>query len=152
MKIIGLDIATHTGWCRYDGEQYITGVLDCSPRSKDEPDGQRFLRMQRGMHYLLSDVDAVVIERTFSKGSRTAEVLNGLTAIALAVMELRGLEYAFVNAATLKAFGKAAGVVGKEAMRVAASEAVGRELTTDAADAWWLVRYYEANMQPEPAA
>jgi Holliday junction resolvasome RuvABC endonuclease subunit len=152
VKVIGLDIATRTGWCRWDGEHYVTGVLDCSPREKDEPDGMRFLRMQRGMHYLLADVDACVIERTYSKGSRTAEVLNGLTAIALSVMELRGLEYAFVGATALKKFASGSGRAGKADMIYQARAALMRDLTDDEADAYWLVRYWQEHMQPmEPA-
>lgn len=153
MRILGLDIATKTGWCRWDGQEYFTGVLDCSPTEKNEPDGARFVRMQRGMHYLLASVDACVIERTYSKGSRTAEVLNGLTAIALSVMELRGIEYAFVNAATLKSFGRERGLLNKGAMQTGAAFALKRPaLTDDEADAYWLVEYWREHMQPSEAA
>jgi hypothetical protein len=149
VKILGLDIATRTGWCRYDGAQYVTGVLDCSPKSKDEPEGARFLRMRRGIHYLLADVDACVIERTYSKGKRTAEVLNGLTAVALAEMDERGIEYAFVDASVLKSFARREGCdlatewSMKEEMRRVASATLARDLSDDEADAWWLVRYWQ---------
>jgi hypothetical protein len=153
VKVLGLDIATRTGWCRYDGSEYVTGMLDVSPEARDEPEGARFLRFRRGIHYLLADVDAVVIERTFSKGSRTAEILNGLTAIALAEIEERGLEYAFVGASTLKAFGRRHGCDLatdrglKEEMRREAMAKLDCPLTTDESDAWWLVRYWREHLR-----
>ena len=40
--VLGLDIASRTGWCRYDGLSFETGVLDCTPHGKHEPEGARF--------------------------------------------------------------------------------------------------------------
>ncbi len=28
--VLGLDIASRTGWCRFDGESFETGVIDCT--------------------------------------------------------------------------------------------------------------------------
>jgi hypothetical protein len=153
VKVLGLDIATHTGWCRYDGQQYVTGVIDCSPESKDEPEGMRYLRMSRAIHYLIGDIDAAIIERTYSKGKRTAEVLNGLTAIVLVELDRRGIEYAFVDASKLKAFGAKHGAKGKAEMQdFAAGYLAKLDLTDDEADAYWLVRYWEEHMRaPEPS-
>ena len=44
--VLGLDIASRTGWCRYDGLSFETGVLDCTPHGKDEPEGARFRRLR----------------------------------------------------------------------------------------------------------
>ena len=102
--VVGLDIATRTGWCRWDGERFRTGVIDCSPATADEPEGVRFLKLAERLPSVLEGVQAVVIERTYSKGKRTAEVLNGLTAVALVACETLGVDYAFVDATALKAF------------------------------------------------
>ena len=42
--VVGLDIATRTGWCRYDGVSFETGAIDCTPQAKGEPEGLRFER------------------------------------------------------------------------------------------------------------
>ena len=153
-RVLGLDIATKCGWCRYDGVQYVTGVIDCSPESRDEPEGARYLRMSRAIHYLIGDIDAAIIERTYSKGKRTAEVLNGLTAVVLTELDRRGIEYAFVDASVLKSFARTQGVEGsaeyshKVAMQAEASDYFAREVTTDEADSWWLVRYWQEHMAP----
>lgn len=153
VRVLGLDVATVSGWCRYDGSRYVTGTVDCSPLSRDEPEGIRFHRFSRAVRYLFSDVRAVVIERTYSKGSRTAEILNGLTAIALAEIETRGLEYAFVHAVTLKKFATGEARADKAAMIAAAELATGlRDLTDDEADAVHLVRFWEEHLKPASPA
>jgi hypothetical protein len=77
-------------------------VLDCAPTSKDEPEGVRYRRLAERLPAVLERADTVVIERTYSRGRRTAEVLNGLTAVALVTCEGLGLEYAFVDATALQ--------------------------------------------------
>ena len=139
--ILGLDIATCTGWCRWDGERFRTGVIDCTPATPDEPEGVRFLRLSERLPSVLEGIQAVVIERTYSKGKRTAEVLNGLTAVALVACERRGIEYAFVDATVLKAFA-IGGRASKAELVAAAERELGvNGLTDDEADAYWLVRY-----------
>ncbi len=139
--VVGLDIATRTGWCRWDGERFRTGVIDCSPATSDEPEGVRFLKLAERLPPVLEGVQAVVIERTYSKGKRTAEVLNGLTAVALVACERWGIEYAFVDATALKAFA-IGGRASKAEMVAAAERELGLDgLTDDEADAYWLVRY-----------
>jgi Holliday junction resolvasome RuvABC endonuclease subunit len=139
--MVGLDIATRTGWCRWDGGRFRTGVIDCSPGGRDEPEGVRYLRLAERFPPVLEGAQAVVIERTYSKGRRTAEVLNGLTAVALVACERRGIEYAFVDATVLKAFA-IGGRASKAEMVAAAERELGvNGLTDDEADAYWLVRY-----------
>ena len=147
--VVGLDIATVTGWCRYDGESFTAGVLDCTPQASTEPEGVRFDRFARELPGVLSGADAVVIERTYSRGKRTAEVLNGLTAIALVECERLGCEYAFVDATTLKLFATGSGRASKAQMVAAAEREFGRScLTDDEADAYHLVRYWMGRLQP----
>ena len=139
--VVGLDIATRTGWCRWDGERFRTGVIDCSPATADEPEGVRYLKLAERLPAVLEGVQAVVIERTYSKGKRTAEVLNGLTAVALVACEALGVDYAFVDATALKAFA-IGGRASKAEMVAAAERELGLDgLTDDEADAYWLVRY-----------
>ena len=114
--VLGLDIASRTGWCRYDGGRFETGVIDCAPKGQGEPEGVRFRRFAQRLPQVLDGAGAVVIERTYSRGKRTAEILNGLTAIALVQCEDLGLEYAFVDAVTLKKLATGSGRASKEEM------------------------------------
>ena len=41
-SVVGLDIATRTGWCRYDGVSFETGAIDCTPKDNSESEGVRF--------------------------------------------------------------------------------------------------------------
>ena len=52
--VVGLDIATRCGWCRFDGSTFTTGVLDCSPASKAEPE----LVVGDGVHTIAQLVEA----------------------------------------------------------------------------------------------
>lgn len=144
--VLGLDIATHTGWARVEGESIRTGVLDCSPRTKDEPEGMRYRRLAEGLPSLLEGVTTVVIEQPFSRGMRTSQVLGGLVAVALVQLEGLRLDYAFVSAPVLKAFGSERGAKGKQAMQAEAGRILRRELTDDEADAWWLTEYWRARL------
>ena len=143
--VLGLDIASVTGWYRdWVASGWDTyGLIDVRPQAGDEPEGVRYARMAEEVHVLVDDwvPHAVFIERTYSRGKRTAEVLNGLTAITLAVLERRGIEYAFVDATTLKKFATGSGNADKQAMIDAAREATGLTLPHDIADAYWLTRY-----------
>ena len=146
--VLGLDIATRTGWCRYDGVSFDMGVLDCTPKNNSEPEGCRFRRFAEQLPTVLEGAGAVVIERTYSKGERTAEVLNGLTSVALVECERRGLEYAFVHAVTLKLFATGSGRASKAEMVGAAECELGRSgLSHDEADAYFLVRYWQERLQ-----
>ena len=148
--VVGLDIASVTGWCRYDGVRFETGVIDCTPKNNSEPEGCRFRRFAEQLPQVLEGVGCVIIERTYSRGKRTAEILNGLTAVALVQCEARGLEYAFVDATTLKKFATGSGRAKKPDMVAAAERELARsDLTDDEADAYWLVRYWQERLQPE---
>ena len=145
--ILGLDVATKCGWCRLGDGRTTTGVIDCTPTAKGEPEGVRYRRLAEGIQPLLEDIDAVIIEQPFSRGMRTAQVLGGLIAVVLVILEGRGVEYCFVPAPVLKAFGAAHGAKGKEAMRLLACEQLEREVTSDESDAFWLTRYWQDRLR-----
>ena len=141
MIVVGLDVATVTGWCRLEHCRYRTGLIDCTPVSEHEPEGLRFRRLADALPEILEGADAVIFERTYSRGARVAEILNGLTAVALLVCEEYGVDYAWCDASTLKRFATGDGAASKDAMGLAAQGELGRELTHDEADAYFLVRY-----------
>lgn len=149
--VVGLDVATVTGWARVQGARTTTGVIDASPRGKDEPEGVRYRRLAERIGPVVSDADAVILEQPFTGRRRTATVLGGLIAVVLVHLEGQGTPYAFVSASTLKAFGRRRGAKGKDAMQSHAIRVLGRELTDDEADAWWLTEYWAERMAPEGA-
>lgn len=121
MRVLGLDVATSTGWALLDGELSEWGVIDMNApsRASDEPDGVRFRRLADRIRPHLHDVDAVFIEEAFSRNFRTAHVLGGLTAVVLVELERRGIPYSFVSPSTLKkwALGDGKGNAPKESLR-----------------------------------
>ena len=145
--VVGLDIATVTGWAGF-GATFTTGVIDCTTSSQAELEGVHFRKFAEQLPEVLKGAGAVVIERTYSRGKRTAEILNGLTAVALVQCEARGLEYCFVDATTLKLFATGSGRASKAEMVGAAECELGRSgLSHDEADAYFLVRYWQERLQ-----
>jgi len=170
VKIVGLDIATVTGWCKWEDLDHNrtliplveTGEVNCKPK-KSDPEGMRYAKLSREVREIVEGADAVAIEQPFSKSMRTATVLGGLVAVTLVHLEELEIPYVFVAASTLKAFGrkrmdrfiptepdgkrKGQPVKGavKAAMHDEAVEFFGGNLITDnEADAWWLCRYFDA--------
>ena len=149
MVVLGMDIPSRTGWCRHEGASFETGAIDFTPNGQTEPEGVRFQRFAHQLPEVLAGADAVVIERTYSRGKRTAEILNGLTAMALVQCEDLGVEYAFVDVVTLKKHATGSGCASKEEMVGAAEQELGRVgLSDDEADAYFLVRYWRDRLEP----
>lgn len=104
-SVLGLDLATVSGWAlleERDGEWLPMhfDTIDTSPRSKDEPEGMRYVRFRNGLVDVLErfpNLNAIGIEQTFSQGFRPAQILYGMTAIALVALEDLSLPYAWVH-------------------------------------------------------
>lgn len=134
--LVGLDIATRTGWARWEEGTWSTGVLDCTPEVKDEPDGMRFARFADRLPPLLRGVDAVLMEQPFSRGARTAQVLGGLIAVALVECERARVEYVFVHPAEAKAAATGKGRASKDEVIAGVERLTGLVgLSHDEADA-----------------
>lgn len=156
-EVGGLDLATVTGWAVPLDGTIVVGEWDFTPKPATkkrppEPEGVRYRKLFDALHALLDrypHVRGFAIEQPFSKSRRGSEVLSGLIAAAEIVFETRGIEYVFVDASTLKKFGriasaevKAAKGEEKEAMRLVAAAHLGVTLTDNEADAWWCRRWY----------
>lgn len=167
MKVLGLDIASVTGWCLRDAAgSYQTGEWDFKPLppSKNrpkEPEGVRFRRLHDQLHLFLTEhpIGVVIIEEGFSKSKRGWQVAGGLIAAAEIALEVHELPYLFLNASSLKKFARDNSKrvrtafetrqdgAEKEAMRlVAGSMLEKRALTDNEADAFWLVKWWEENV------
>ena len=47
--VLGLDIASRTGWCRFDGVSFETGAIECTPKNNSQPEGVRFRAVQEAV-------------------------------------------------------------------------------------------------------
>lgn len=152
MKILGLDIATKTGWALLTPAQLVTGVLDMNEPTKasQEPEGVRFRRLADRLYGLLDgQITAVGIEEAYSQGYRTAHVLGGLTAAVLVELERAEIEYSWAPANTLKKWATGTGRAGKERMAEALRARhvdlgvpkLPSEMTEDEVDAAWVALY-----------
>jgi len=147
MRIVGLDIATKTGWCvLVDGECVSWGTLNLTPK-KGEREGLRYWRLAMLLPEVIEGADLVVIERTYSKGAKTAQVLKGLAAVALVACEINDIPYEFVDASHLKRWATGKGNAKKPEMIAAALAAIGvtEGMTDDEADAYHLAAYGQAH-------
>lgn len=151
MKILGLDVATRTGWAVLNGRSWEYGTIDTNTptAAADEPDGVRFRRLADRIRGHLHGVDFVVIEEAFSQNFRTAHVLGGLVASVLVELERLGVAYTFVGAGTLKKWAVGNGNAPKSEMVAALYSRFDElglappppDLSGDEADATWLAVY-----------
>lgn len=103
-RILGLDLATVSGWAVLElhSSGWLPlrfGTIDAKSK-KDDPEGVRYARFRDGLSDLLDaypEIEAVGIEQTFSQGFRPAQILYGMTAVALVELEDRRLPYAWVH-------------------------------------------------------
>lgn len=154
MRVLALDVATKTGWCVLSdasGTWEIDGIgtIDVSPE-KDEPEGVRYWRFRdelRGVLDLYGDPDAVALEQPFSRSMRAAQVMAGLTAVALVELEASDLSYVFVSPGVWKKHVTGNGAVKKPGVRAALNGWAGIDpgsvITLDESDALgigkWLI-------------
>lgn len=136
MIVVGLDVATRCGWARWSDGEWTTGVVDCSPRSKNEPDGMRFTRLADALPGIIAGANAVILEQPYSRGSRTKQVLGGLLAVALVAVERVGCDYSFVHPSAVKTAATGKGRASKEEVVAGIRERTGLGgLSDDEADA-----------------
>lgn len=167
---LGLDVGTRTGWCLpEEGGTYRTWETDYTPKPATkkraaEPEGLRYFRFFEDLSGLVRNttVRVFVIEQPFSKSRRASEVLSGFITAAELVAHIYGVDYLFCAASTLKSFGRKSGVEPdfedvvqddrgvrrvprlKEPMRRRAETLLGRPVTDNEADAYWLVQWYHS--------
>ena len=132
MVILGLDLATKTGWCFTDsGKVIASGVQDFSKR-RGESNGILFLRFRKWLFTML-DLHApalIVYERAHFRGAAT-EILVGLQTHAQAIAAEHGIESTPVHTGEVKKFATGSGRASKEDMIEAARTKLGRPPVDD---------------------
>lgn len=135
MKILALDLATRTGWAFWDGQRLESGVQDFSPK-RGESSGMRYLYFNRWLADIatkgrMEANDLMFYEQNFRRGGAPSEIAAGFSTRVQEFCARNQLEHGQVNVTTLKKWATQFGHASKEAMCVAASKAVGREISED---------------------
>ncbi len=152
MKLLALDLATHTGYA-FESDAGILhfGTWDFSPKRSDSS-GMRFVRFESELNCLweVYPFTQVYFEEVgFAKTTQAAQVWGGFAAVLMAWCEKRKVRYQGVPVSTLKKHATGKGNADKAKM-VAAAEAQGWKVGDDnQADACWLLDFgkRELNMR-----
>lgn len=155
MRILGLDLATATGWAISDGRKISSGVVRF-PVKRGESPGMRFLRFRKwlkGMCVHSGDegtqsavFDLICYEEPHLRGAGPTAVLVGLVAHVQEIAAAYGIEHTHVHSGTLKKWATGHGKASKEDMKRRASDLALRDIEDDnEADAILIAMYAEEN-------
>lgn len=133
--ILGLDMATKTGWCLMDfqGKVIASGVQDFSKR-RGESNGLMFLRFRNWLYDSFNHstkITIVAYERAHMRGGAATEVCMGLQTHAQSFSADVGAEMAPVPTTTLKKWATGSGRADKDAMKYRAASFIGRDPVDD---------------------
>lgn len=122
MKILALDIATHTGWCC----ETASGVWDLSIK-RDESSGMRLIRFKSKLTEIvkLEKIDLITFERSAGQQQSSVIIQSELHGILKLFCEENKIEYRAYSASEIKKFATGKGNSGKPAMIKAAQEKYG---------------------------
>ena len=157
MIVLGLDVATNTGFCVGDVDRDTknavwvqSGVVNFEPK-RGEGKGMRFLRFRRWLYDMIEEFKPGIIayEQSHHRGGPATEVGVGLTTIVMEVGDEKEIPYATVRTSTLKKEATGKGNAGKAEM-VAAANALGAPYpggieSDDEADAIHIFRWAVEN-------
>jgi|SRR3990167_4028769 len=137
MKILALDVATHTGWATATA----SGVWDFSLK-RDESSGMRLVRFKSKLAEIcsLEGINMVVFEQVagFHKGAII--VAAELIGVLKSFCEENKIEYRSFAATAIKKFACGKGNAGKPIMIAAAKEKLNYQgSSSDEADALWIL-------------
>lgn len=133
MKILGLDLATKTGWSfTEDGVYKESGVADFS-KKRGEDNGILFLKFRKWLieTCLKKEIDVIAYERAHFRGGASTEIGVGLqTHVQSLATEYHKQVYP-LHTATIKKKATGNGRAGKQDMIKRACELSGKNITSD---------------------
>lgn len=124
MKLIALDLGTHTGWSTLQVDDggprlWFVGEWDLTP-GRHSDGGMRFARFQAELRRLVDSLghcDFLFYEEVAAhKGTAAAHVYGGLVAVAQLVCKERDIPYEGVPVGTIKKHATGKGNANKSAM------------------------------------
>lgn len=131
--ILGLDLATKTGWCLWhDGKPIESGVQDFSKR-RGESNGLMFLRFRKWLSTFIADqkITFLAYEMAHMRGGAATEIALGLQTHAQSIAAEFKILSAPVHTATLKKFACGHGKADKVMLILAAGKVLGRKPIDD---------------------
>lgn len=143
MKVLALDIATKTGWCK----DTASGVWDFSPK-RGESVGMRLIRFRAALVKEFKDdrPDVVVYELPAGQFKSSIMVASELIGVLKVTCEDYGVEYAHESAKAIKKFATGNGNASKGAM-IDAAKAFGAKVIDDNhADAIHLYNFFKSKL------
>jgi len=155
MKILALDLGTHTGWALLEAGHVESGVQVFDVKRGESP-GMRYLRFNRWLEEMAGGdprPDAIIFEQAHHRGGAATEVAAGFSTRILEFCARHGIEHASVHTATLKKFATGKGNADKEAMLEAARQRFKPDLASDdEADALWILEFARREILAEMEA
>lgn len=145
MRILSLDIATHTGWAYFDGSGIVDGgVWDLSVK-RDESSSMKFIRLKGSLcHLLKHGIDLVVFEAARHGAPKMQGALVCQAELQAIVKnwcdENNNIPYRGYSPKEIKKFATGSGNAPKEKMVETAKKFFKIKIVDDNhADALWLL-------------
>lgn len=122
MKILSLDVATHTGWCT----ETTSGVWDLSPK-RDQSMSMRLVKMKAFLREIVAmeGIEMVVFERSQGAHQNAVIVQSELHGVLKLFCEENNLPYKAYSPGEIKKFATGKGSANKQAMVEAAQKKYG---------------------------
>lgn len=145
MKILGLDLASKTGWAILDGAGIVSGTWDCSPRRGDST-SMRLIYLRAQLRRIATESPKLVVYEAAlahgGPGSQAAAIAHELAGVLKTWCHDEGIPHHAVHVSTLKKWATGRGNAKKPEMVAAAEAVLGRKVKDDnEADAVHLARY-----------
>lgn len=151
MKVLGLDLATNTGWCIVDGGRYIKSGCKSFKKKRGDSNGIMFLKFRKWLVELCTkeNVELITYEQAHFRGGYATEICVGLQTHAQGVAAEIDVPSYGIETKTLKLKATGKGGASKKIMIGAASKWTGKDITSDdEADAILLARYGYEDLNP----
>ena len=122
MKILSLDVATHTGWCT----ETTSGVWDLSPK-RDQSMSMRLVKMKAFLREIVAmeSIEMVVFERSQGAHQNAVIIQSELHGVLKLFCEESNLPYKAYSPSEIKKFATGKGNSNKQSMIDAAREKYG---------------------------
>jgi len=135
MLILGLDIASKTGYSFYDTKKkkvLKSGIIDLT-KKRGESSGMLFLKFRTWINEVAStlSIDLVAYEQSHHRGGASTEITVNLTGRIQEICAQYNIDYTTIHSGTLKKFATGKGNADKDEMKAKASKIIGREVVDD---------------------
>lgn len=136
MIILGLDMASKTGWAIFDSSTHrvIESGVQEFPLKRGESNGGRFLRFRAWLKQItgfLPPIELVAYEQAHFRGGAATELCVGFQTRAQEIAAEMGIVCEGVHTGTLKKWATGSGSAGKGIMMLKAAKYLGRNPIDD---------------------